>query len=163
MTDLSAHARLQAKARAKFGICQSSVKDQWVRVGWGACQCHCFTVQLINMQFKKKSAAIPENFQTPPLGIPTLFAAVGANVLTHPRQLAAPSESTSGPHHCQSMPWPLCWELMLQTLYSVARASGREISVQCQPAGTGLPNLWDDSLMFVTETVEMFASEEMIS
>lgn len=110
----------------------------------------------------QESAAIPEKFQTP-LGIPILFAAVGVNVLTHPQQLAAPSESTSGPHRCQSTPWPLCWELMFQTLYSVAGVSVQEISVQCQPAGTGLPNLREDSLMFVTDKDKMFVSEEMIS
>lgn len=142
---------------------ESSVKDQWVRVGRGACQCRCSTVQLINMQFKKKKVQHFQKNSRPPLGIPTLFAAVGANVLTRPQQLAAPSGSTSGPRHCQSTPWPLCWELMFQTLYSVAGASVREISVQCQPAGTGLPNLWEDNLMFVTEKVNMLVSEEMIS
>lgn len=96
----------------------------------------------------QKSAAIPEKFQTA-LGISILFAAAGANVLTHPQQLAAPSGSTSGPRQCRSTPWPQCWELMFQTLYSVAGVSVPEISAQCQPAGTGLPNLGEDSLILV--------------
>lgn len=98
---------------------------------------------LVDKYAVHKNAAIPVKFQTP-LGIPILFAAVGAGVLTHPQQLAAPAGSTSGPHLCRSTPSPLCWELMFQALYSAAGASVQEISVRCPSAGRGLPNLGEE-------------------
>lgn len=51
----------------------SSVKDRWVRVGTEACQCR----RPADKYSVQKSAANPEKFQTP-LGLPILFAAVGA-------------------------------------------------------------------------------------
>lgn len=85
MTDFSAHAHLQAKARVRFGICQIlPEKTGRVRVGRGGGMPVPLFHSLIDKYAVQKSAAIPVKFQTP-LGIPILFAAVGAIAHSHAR------------------------------------------------------------------------------
>lgn len=91
MRDFSARAHLQAKARATLGICQILLeKTGRVMVGGrgGAGGHASASVPQSNDKYAvQKSAAIPVKFQTP-LGIPILFAAVGAVGRSHVDALA---------------------------------------------------------------------------